>query len=126
MSKLSEFLIVKLCCFTILVLQEQSMKISKILIMFFAASLIAGPAYAKQYKEKPLPPGLHKKAERGQPLPPGWQKKLSKGDILDDSIYARGRVVVPVGKDGTISIEVEGTILKLNEKTRKIIEILKI
>jgi hypothetical protein len=108
------------------VLQEQAMKISKILIMFFAASLIAGPAYAKQDKEKPLPPGLHKKAERGQPLPPGWQKKLSKGDVLDDSIYARGRVVVPVGNGGSVTIEVEGTILKLHEKTRKIIEIIEL
>jgi len=105
---------------------EQDMKISKILILFFMASLITGPAFAKQNTEKPLPPGLHKKAERGQPLPPGWQKKLSKGDILDDSIYARGRVVVPVGNDGSVTIEVEGTILKLHEKTRKIIEILKI
>jgi hypothetical protein len=108
------------------VLQEQSMKISKILIMFFAASLITGPVFAKQDKEKPLPPGLHKKAERGQPLPPGWQKKLSRGDILDDAIYARGRVVVPVGNDGSVTIEVEGTILKLQEKTRKIIEIMEL
>ena len=102
------------------------MNISKTLILFFAASLITGPAFAKQNKEKSLPPGLYKKAERGHSLPPGWQKKLSKGDILDDSIYARGRVVVPVGKDGTISIEVEGTILRLYEKTRKIIEIMEL
>lgn len=99
----------------------------KILIMLFVLSLIAGTAYAKsskaKNKDKGLPPGLHKKAEKGKPLPPGWQKKLSKGDILDKSIYSRGKIVVPLGKDGTISIEVEGTILKLHEKTRKIIGI---
>jgi hypothetical protein len=105
---------------------EHDMNITRLLILLFATSLISGPAFAKQDKEKSLPPGLYKKAERGQPLPPGWQKKLSKGDILDDSIYARGRVVIPVGKDGTISIEVEGTILKLHEKTRKIIEIMEL
>jgi len=96
--------------------------------MLFAISLIAGPAYAKSNKAKDKgtgnPPGLNKKVEKGKPLPPGWQKKLSKGDTLDNSIYAQGKVVTPLGKDGTISIEVEGTILKLYEKTRKIIDIL--
>ncbi len=105
------------------------MNIRKFLIMLFALSLIAGPAYAKNkkaaQKHKRLPPGLHKKAEKGKPLPPGWQKKLSRGDILDKSIYSRGKIVVPLGRDGIISIEVEGTILKLHEKTRKIIDILK-
>ncbi len=109
--------------------KEDDMNIGKLLIILFAVSLIAGPAYAKnkkaQKKHKRLPPGLHKKAEKGKPLPPGWQKKLSRGDILDKSIYSRGRIVVPLGRDGTISIEVEGTILKLHEKTRKIIDILK-
>lgn len=104
------------------------MDIRKALIMLFAASLIAGPAFAKSNKSKnkngSLPPGLHKKADEGKPLPPGWQKKLSRGDILDDSIYARGKIVAPLGKDGTISIEVEGTILKLHEKTRRIIDII--
>ena len=104
------------------------MNIRNLLIMLFTASLIAGPAYAKskkaEAKSKGLPPGLHKKAEKGKPLPPGWQKKLSKGDILDKSIYSRGKVVVPLGRDGSISIEVEGTIFRLHEKTRKIIDIL--
>jgi hypothetical protein len=109
-------------------LKEDDMNIRKILTMLFAVSLLAGPAYAKSNKamdkDKGLPPGLHKKAEKGKPLPPGWQKKLSKGDILDNSIYGRGKIVVPLEKDGTISIEVEGTILKLHEKTRKIIDII--
>ena len=100
------------------------MNIRKLLIILFAVSLIAGPSYAKSKKVKEFPPGLYKKVEKGKPLPPGWQKKLSKGDILDNSIYSRGKIVMPLGKDGTISIEVEGTILKLHEKTRKIIDIL--
>ncbi|MEN8262771.1 MAG: hypothetical protein ABFR82_04865 [Nitrospirota bacterium] len=104
------------------------MNIRKILILLFAISLIAGPAYAKSNKAKNkgrgLTPGLHKKAEKGKPLPPGWQKKLSKGDILDNSIYSRGKIVAPLGKDGTISIEVEGTILKLHEKTKKILDVI--
>ena len=111
-----------------MLLTEDDMYIRIILIMLFAVSLIAGTAYAKSNKskdkDKGLPPGLHKKAEKGKPLPPGWQKKLSKGDILDNSIYSRGKIVVPLGRDGTISIEVEGTILKLHQKTRRIIEIL--
>ena len=104
------------------------MKTKVLLVALIALSLIAGPVCAKNdkgsKKNKSLPPGQHKKYEQGKPLPPGWQKKLSKGDILDDSIYTRGRVVVPLGKDGSISIEVEGSIFKLHEKTRKIIDIL--
>ncbi|WP_319380978.1 hypothetical protein [Thiomicrorhabdus sp.] len=73
---------------------------------------------------KPLPPGLQKNAERGKPLPPGWQKKLRKGDVLGDDIYRRGQVVVPLGKDGSISIKVDGTIIRMMEKTRRILDII--
>ena len=103
------------------------MKIKNILLCFFAASLLSGVVYAKNDKNHDkgngLPPGLQKKQQKGKPLPPGWQKKLHKGDILDDSIYVRGEVVVPLGRDGSISINVEGSIIKLHEKTRKIIDI---
>lgn len=104
------------------------MKMRMSIVVSLVLCLIAGPAYAKKdkgkHKHKSLPPGLQKKAARGKPLPPGWQKKLSRGDILDDSIYARGTIVAPLGKDGSISIEVEGTILRLHNKTRRIINIL--
>ncbi len=104
------------------------MKIKKILVALIVMSLMAGPAFAKNSnssgKNKTLPPGLQKKSEQGKPLPPGWQKNMSKGDILDESIYTRGRVVVPLGKDGSISVEIEGSLFKLHEKTREIIEIL--
>ena len=49
--------------------KEDDMNIRNLLIILFAASLIAGPAYAKnkkaQAKGKELPSGLHKKAEKG-------------------------------------------------------------
>jgi len=99
-----------------------------LLVCVLILSLIAGPVLAKNDKEGKsgtLPPGLQKKVETGKPLPPGWEKKLAKGDILDEDIYARGRVVAPLGKDGTISVEVEGKIFKLYNNTREIIEILK-
>ncbi|WP_244325653.1 hypothetical protein [Shewanella aestuarii] len=76
-------------------------------------------------KGKGLPPGLQKKVDQGKPLPPGWQKKLAKGDILSRDIYDRGRVVVPVGKDGSVSVDVDGTVIRLYENTREIIDILK-
>lgn len=77
-------------------------------------------------RDKELPPGLQKKADKGQPLPLGWQKKLHRGDILDYDIYDRGRVVVPLDKDGKISIQIEGSIIKLDEKSRKILDIVNI
>lgn len=100
------------------------MKVKRLMLLVVCASLVSAPALAKD-GNKSVPPGLQKKQQNGQPLPPGWQKKLAKGDKLDDSIYARGRVVVPVGTDGSISIQVEGTILRLHEKTREILEILR-
>lgn len=78
------------------------------------------------HKEKSLPPGLQKKLQRGEPLPPGWQKKLHKGEILEPHIYARGQVIGPVDGLGVISIRIEDTLIKLDEKTRKILDIITI
>jgi len=104
------------------------MGIRGLLFVCVALMLVCGSAYAKKDKDhekaNSLPPGLQKNYDRGKPLPPGWQKKLSIGEIIDNEIYERGRVVVPLGKDGTISIEIEGTIIKLHENTREIINIL--
>ena len=96
----------------------------------FAAGLIgmgllASPsAFAKPDKHNSLPPGLAKKAQNGQPLPPGWQKKLHKGDVLQKEIYDEGRVIAPVNSKGIITVEVDGTLLKLYDKTRRIVEII--
>lgn len=76
--------------------------------------------------DKDLPPGLQKKVARGEPLPPGWQKKLHKGDILDYDIYDRGRIVVPLDSHGRVSIQVEGALIKLDEKTRTILDVVNI
>ncbi|MDH3982287.1 MAG: hypothetical protein OES84_05220, partial [Kiritimatiellaceae bacterium] len=101
----------------------------KILMMLLAVTLTAAPAYAKNNKHKnkgkSLPHGLHKKSEKGKPLPPGWQNKISKGDVLEVSIFSRGKIVSPAGKDGIMSISVEGKIIKLHGKTRKVIKISK-
>lgn len=73
-------------------------------------------------KHHALPPGLAKNYSQGKPLPPGWQKKLRRGDYLSDDVYMHGRVVVPLGKDGRISISVDGTLIQLIESTRQIID----
>ncbi|MFB2670088.1 hypothetical protein ACE02U_15070 [Shewanella xiamenensis] len=85
---------------------------------------LAKPEHDK--RDTGLPPGLQKKVDKGQPLPPGWQKKLHRGDILDYDIYDRGRIVVPLDREGRISIQVEGAIIKLDEKSRKILDIVNI
>jgi len=83
----------------------------------------APSAYAK--KDKSLPPGLQKKAERGQPLPPGWQKKLAKGEILDRTVYAHSKQIGPVDSRGIVTIQVEDRVIRLYKATREIVDILK-
>ncbi len=92
-------------------------------------SLVTGMAYAKdkdkdKHDHKSLPPGLEKKVDNGGDLPPGWQKKLRRGDILDRDIYRRGKVIKPLGRDGLISIEVDGSIIRLIDDTREIVDII--
>lgn len=99
------------------------MKFKILLSFMLCTSVLSTVALAKDDHSSALPPGLQKKQHSGKGLPPGWQKKLSRGDVLDKSIYAQGRIVAPLGKDGSISIEVEGTILRLHEKTREILDI---
>ena len=105
----------------------KNMKIKTAAILILASLLLASPLHAKNDKSKnkhdSLPPGLEKNYSQGKPLPPGWQKKLSTGDVLDKGIYIRGKIVIPIGKDGSVSIQVDGTIIKLFEESRKIISI---
>lgn len=89
------------------------------------ALLLSGIGAAKDVKEKSLPPGLQKKVARGGELPPGWQDKLIVGEYLDYDIYRRGRVVLPVGDSGMVTVEIEGRMIRLIEATREIVEILK-
>lgn len=106
-------------------------KLTSVIIAGLAFSLITPMlAFAKHGnepdKDKDLPPGLQKKVERGEPLPPGWQKKLRRGDVLDYDIYNRGRIVAPLDRDGRISIEVDGSIIKLDQKSRQILDVVNI
>jgi hypothetical protein len=101
------------------------------LLMVFAVGLavIATGVQAKdkdkeKNKGKSLPPGLEKKVASGGELPPGWQKKYRKGDILDRDIYRHGKVIKSRDRDGLISIQVDGTVVRLVEDTREIISIL--
>lgn len=100
-------------------------------LVIVSSCLMSAAAFAKHdekndKKDQVLPPGLQKKAEQGKPLPPGWQKKLNRGDILDRDIYDRGRIVMPLDRDGHISIEVDGALIKLDENSRKILDVINI
>lgn len=85
---------------------------------------LGGLAYAKNDKEKKLPPGLEKKVESGKSLPPGWQKKLAVGETLDEGVYKHGKIVATDSDKGLIMISAEGKLIKVIENTREIIEIM--
>lgn len=87
-------------------------------------TLLITPLAASANPHQDLPPGLQKKVQQGKPLPPEWQKRYHKGDILDNDIYGRAKVVVPLDNDGLITVSIEGTLFRLHEKTRQIVEIL--
>ena len=63
------------------------------------------------------------KLDRGGSLPPGWQKKLAKGEVLEESVFNHGVVVIPIDSDGMLTVRVEGKLIKLIEATREIVEI---
>lgn len=85
-------------------------------------------------KHKPLPPGLQKKVARGGELPPGWQKKLARGEVLPTSVYAAGQPIsatdrqrwqLPADPAGTVTIDVDGEVVRVVQNTREIIDILR-
>ncbi|WP_144392014.1 hypothetical protein [Pleionea sediminis] len=96
--------------------------IFSIVTLVFSSNVLAKEK--QKDKQKKLPPGLQKKVERGQPLPPGWQKKLKRGDILGNDIYRRGEIVVPLDDRGRVTLSVDGTLIRLYQNTREIIDIL--
>ena len=63
------------------------------------------------------------KLDRDGSLPPGWQKKLAKGEVLEESVYNHGVVVIPIDYDGMLTVRIEGKLIKLIEATREIVEI---
>jgi len=100
-------------------------KITGIITIVVFSLCLGGLAYAKNDKEKKLPPGLQKKVQSGKSLPPGWQKKLAVGDILDEKVYKQGKVVMSDSDKGLVTISVEGKLIRVIENTREIVEILK-
>lgn len=96
-------------------------------IMLLTLSLLAcqiATAAPPHSKHNSLPPGLEKKAERGQALPPGWKKKLHLGEVLPQDIFEHAIILSPPDKLGEISIRIEDELLKIHQRTRKIIDIL--
>lgn len=99
-------------------------KVKSIITIVGLSLSLGGLAYAKNDKEKKLPPGLQKKVESGKSLPPGWQKKLAVGETLGEEVYEQGKIVTSNSDKGLITISVEGKLIKVIENTREIVEIL--
>ena len=95
--------------------------------LIIATALLAvtlSPAVLAKNGKNSLPPGLQKKAAKGQQLPPGWQKKLKKGEVLDKVVFDAGIVVKATTPTGSITINVDDRLLRLDPVTRKILDIL--
>lgn len=85
---------------------------------------VSSLVYAKNDKDKKLPPGLQKRVGSGNSLPPGWQKKVAVGNVLAQEIYERGKFVVSDPDIGSVTINVEGKFIRVIENTREIVAIL--
>lgn len=79
-------------------------------------------------KNQSLPPGLQKKAAQGK-LPPGWQKRLKVGAVLTPDVLAAADSLppalvaqLPVGPAGTMTVHVDGQIIRVLEATRTIVD----
>ncbi len=80
---------------------------------------------------KPLPPGLRKKIERGGELPPGWKKKLAVGEVLEPELDAQAKSIpeeilkrLPESEAGTEILRVGDEIIRVIENSREIVDIL--
>ncbi len=101
------------------------MKNEIVKVLVLASVFSCAVSEAKPDKDKALPPGLEKKAERTGQLPPGWQKKLAVGERLDSQVYKNALVTVPAEKDGIVTVKIDGRIIRLIDATREIVEILR-
>lgn len=99
-------------------------KIKLIIASLVLTMGVSGIAYAKNEKQKTLPPGLQKKVESGKSLPPGWQKKLAVGEVLSQDVYEHGKILVSDTDKGLVTINVDGKLIRVIEHTREIVEIL--
>lgn len=95
------------------------------ILFCLALCTLAGLSQAKGNNKdhRDLPPGLEKKLERTGELPPGWHREFRRGDHLPDDIFAQAKIVVPVGRDGRITVDIDGVIMKLLDRSHKILTI---
>ena len=101
------------------------MNLKSIITFTVVVCISSTPVFAKNEKDKnkQLPQGLQMKLDRGGSLPPGWHKKLAKGEVLEESVYNHGVVVIPIDSDGMLTVRIEGKLIKLIEATGEIVEI---
>ena len=101
------------------------MKVKVLITLLLALTLVVSPSYAKKKnKGKQLPPGLEKNVKRGKPLPPGWQKKIAPGKVIEKDIYTQGKIIVPLDPLGIVTIKIDDKVLRVQEKSMEILEIL--
>ncbi len=81
-------------------------------------------------KGRGLPPGLAKKVARGGKLPPGWEGKLVVGQMLPVEIFQQCQplprelsVRLPVPPVGTVTVAIQGRVVRLIEATREILDV---
>jgi hypothetical protein len=98
----------------------------KFFLLLLAACLVQGAAFAKNEDTKSLPQGLQKKLDRGATLPPGWERKLVRGAVMEESIFRESEIVIPVDRDGLLTVRIEGKLIKLVEATREILEVVEL
>ena len=104
-------------------------------IPLFVLAMMAvatAPVHAKKPNDEgsSLPRGMQKKQARGGSLPPGWQKRLQKGAVLEEEIVRQGEPVsssiqkrLPAGEKGSIDFTLEDKIIRINETTRKVLDV---
>ncbi len=101
------------------------MKITVLIPLLLALTLVASPSFAKKNDhDGQLPPGLAKNVKRGKPLPPGWQKKIAPGKILDREVYGHGTIIAPLDPLGIVTIKIDNKVLRVHQKSMEILDIL--
>jgi hypothetical protein len=80
-----------------------------------------------------LPPGLAKKVARGGKLPPGWANECLPGKIMPVEVYHECHplppeltVKLPVPPVGTVTVAVDGRVMRILQATREILDVFQI
>ncbi len=84
-------------------------------------------------KVKSLPPGLARKPVRQNQLPSGWESDCVRGETLPKPIIERFwplpkdlAIKLPPTPKGTVTITLEGKIVRLWEETRQVVDVFEI